>query len=129
MRARARIRGFHKSDPFFVCDVDDVEEPDEDGSELQALMRAHDGTVFRLPQRTFVPLVLALGRHDLGEVHALELRLQEQAGHLDRRLADVEASIAVDLKTLNEQDQVLGHLRSSHIPDRRPIDASIILTK
>ena len=29
-RARARIRGFAQSDPFFVCDVDDVEEPDED---------------------------------------------------------------------------------------------------
>src|SRR5574338_1124962 len=39
-RARARIRGFSQSDPFFVCDVDDVEEPDEDSGELQALMRS-----------------------------------------------------------------------------------------
>ena len=39
-RARARITGFAKSDPFFVCDVEDVEEPDEDTAELQALMRS-----------------------------------------------------------------------------------------
>src|SRR4029079_8048847 len=27
-------------DPFFICDVDDVEEPDEDTGETQALMRS-----------------------------------------------------------------------------------------
>ncbi len=39
-RARARIRSFAQSEPFFVCDVDDVEEPDEDGVEATALMRS-----------------------------------------------------------------------------------------
>jgi len=39
-RARARVRGFSQIDPFFVCDVEDVEEPDEDGSEIAALMRS-----------------------------------------------------------------------------------------
>src|SRR6186997_1004868 len=39
-RARARIRGFSQIDPFFVCDVEDVEEPDEDTSEIAALMRS-----------------------------------------------------------------------------------------
>jgi ATP-dependent Lon protease len=39
-RARARIRGFAQSDPFFVCDVEDVEEPDDDAVEIQALMRS-----------------------------------------------------------------------------------------
>jgi ATP-dependent Lon protease len=39
-RARARIRGFAQSDPFFVCDVTDVEEPEEDGTEIAALMRS-----------------------------------------------------------------------------------------
>jgi len=39
-RARARVRGFSQIDPFFVCDVDDVEEPDEDTTEVQALMRS-----------------------------------------------------------------------------------------
>src|SRR6476469_4515072 len=34
-RARARVRGFVQSEPFFVCDVDDVEEPDEDTTEVQ----------------------------------------------------------------------------------------------
>jgi len=39
-RARARITSFAQREPFFVCDVEDVEEPEEDGSELQALMRS-----------------------------------------------------------------------------------------
>ena len=37
-RARANIRGFHQIDPFFVCDVDDVEEPEEDQALVRALM-------------------------------------------------------------------------------------------
>jgi len=39
-RARARITGFAKSDPFFICDVEDVEEPEDDTAEIQALMRS-----------------------------------------------------------------------------------------
>ena len=39
-RARARIKGFVQADPFFVCDCDDVEEPEDDTAELQALMRS-----------------------------------------------------------------------------------------
>src|SRR5512132_2590170 len=39
-RARARIRGFSQSEPFFVCDVEDVEELDDDAVEVQALMRS-----------------------------------------------------------------------------------------
>jgi ATP-dependent Lon protease len=37
-RARANIRGFHQIDPFFVCEVDDVEEPEEDPTLVRALM-------------------------------------------------------------------------------------------
>ena len=37
-RARANIRGFHQIDPFFVCEVDDVEEPEEDQALVRALM-------------------------------------------------------------------------------------------
>jgi ATP-dependent Lon protease len=39
-RSRARIRGFAQSEPFFVCEVEDVEEPDDDAVEIQALMRS-----------------------------------------------------------------------------------------
>jgi ATP-dependent Lon protease len=39
-RARARIRNFIQSEPFFACDVDDVEEVEDDRHELQALMRS-----------------------------------------------------------------------------------------
>ena len=38
--ARARIRGFAQIEPFFVCEVEDVEEPDEDRVESRALMRS-----------------------------------------------------------------------------------------
>src|ERR1700753_555341 len=39
-RARARIRGFAQSEPFFVCDVEDVDESDDDIAELAALIRS-----------------------------------------------------------------------------------------
>src|ERR1041385_4539769 len=39
-RARARIRGFAQTEPFFVCDIEDVEESDDDVLELQALIRS-----------------------------------------------------------------------------------------
>src|SRR5882757_921457 len=39
-RARARIRGFAQSEPFFVCDVEDVDEIDDDAVEILALMRS-----------------------------------------------------------------------------------------
>src|SRR6186997_816613 len=39
-RARARVRNFVQSDPFFICDVEDVEETDEDAAEIAVLMRS-----------------------------------------------------------------------------------------
>src|SRR4051794_36905144 len=39
-RARVRIRGFAQTDPFFTCEVDDVDEHDDDANEIQALMRS-----------------------------------------------------------------------------------------
>src|SRR5665811_52375 len=39
-RSRARIHSFSQSEPFFVCDVEDVEETDEDPVETAALMRS-----------------------------------------------------------------------------------------
>jgi ATP-dependent Lon protease len=39
-RARARIRDFAQLDPFFTVDVDDVDETEEDTSEIEALMRS-----------------------------------------------------------------------------------------
>src|SRR4030095_14111203 len=39
-RARARIRAFAQTDPFFVCDVEDVDESEDDSAEVQALMRS-----------------------------------------------------------------------------------------
>jgi ATP-dependent Lon protease len=39
-RARAQIRSFTQIDPFFMCDVDDLPEPDDDRSLVAALMRS-----------------------------------------------------------------------------------------
>src|SRR5262252_7475138 len=36
-RARVRIKRFVQSEPFFACEVDDVDEPIDDTVELQAL--------------------------------------------------------------------------------------------
>jgi ATP-dependent Lon protease len=38
-RARGRIRSFTQQEPFFVCDVEDVEEHDDEAVEIGALMR------------------------------------------------------------------------------------------
>jgi len=40
--------------------------------------------------------------------HALEARLQEQAGFLERRVAELEMRLAVELKALRQQDQALA---------------------
>ena len=39
-RARARIKSFAQTEPFFTCDVEDVEEPEDDAAEIAALMRS-----------------------------------------------------------------------------------------
>src|SRR6188768_2184844 len=39
-RARARVRNFVQSDPFFICDVEDVDETDDEGVDIQVLMRS-----------------------------------------------------------------------------------------
>jgi ATP-dependent Lon protease len=39
-RARARIKSFAQTEPFFTCDVEDVEEPDDDPAVIAALMRS-----------------------------------------------------------------------------------------
>ena len=40
--------------------------------------------------------------------HALEARLQEASGSMDRRLAEFEVKLAVELKALRQQDQALA---------------------
>src|SRR5258706_8338591 len=39
-RARAHTRGFSQIEPFFICDVDDIEEPEDDEGLVSALMRS-----------------------------------------------------------------------------------------
>ena len=39
---------------------------------MQALVRAHDRAVLRLPETAFVPLVRTFGGDHLGEIHALQ---------------------------------------------------------
>ncbi|MCX5747274.1 MAG: endopeptidase La [Proteobacteria bacterium] len=39
-RSRGRIRNFIQADPFFICDVDDVEELDDDSVDVATLMRS-----------------------------------------------------------------------------------------
>jgi ATP-dependent Lon protease len=39
-KSRARVIGFEQSTPFFMCEAEEIAEPDERGVELQALMRS-----------------------------------------------------------------------------------------
>src|SRR6187549_1823101 len=65
-RHAAAAVGEHPQDVAFHAVVE--------GDYVQPLVRTHHRAVFRLPQRTFIPLVLALGGHHLREVHALQAR-------------------------------------------------------
>src|SRR3954451_14231694 len=88
-RARARIRGFVQAEPFFVCDVDDVDEPDDDTVEIQALMRSVQD-VFE----DYVKLNTRIPPEMLVSVHTIE-----EAG----RLADtIVAHVALKLKDKQE---------------------------
>jgi hypothetical protein len=40
-------------------------------------------------------------------VHAVEERLEEHAQHVERRIAELEARIAQELKSLNKQDDIV----------------------
>jgi CII-binding regulator of phage lambda lysogenization HflD len=40
-------------------------------------------------------------------VNALEARLKEQTGHMERRLAELEAKIAIEIKALDRRDQAI----------------------
>jgi ATP-dependent Lon protease len=42
-KGRALIKGFEQSNPFFVCEVEDLVEPDDTTAETAALMRAVQG--------------------------------------------------------------------------------------
>jgi len=50
-------------------------------------------------------------------MHALEARLQENAGLVDRRVAELEVKLAVELKALRQQDQALASATEGQIAD------------
>ena len=52
-------------------------------------------------------------------MHALEARLQENAGLVDRSLAELEVKLAVELKALRQQDQDLGAATEGHLEEIR----------
>src|SRR5882757_8424445 len=88
-RARARIHGFAQSEPFFVCDVEDVEEADDDLAEIQALMRSvQDVFEDYVKLNTRIPPEMLVS-----------IRTIEEAG----RLADtIVAHVALKLKDKQE---------------------------
>jgi hypothetical protein len=50
-----------------------------------------------------------------GLVNGVEARLQEQGAQVDRRLADMETHLAVELKTLDQQDRTLARTVGENI--------------
>src|SRR5690242_14868977 len=88
-RARARIRGFVQSEPFFVCDVDDVDEEDDEAADVHALMR--------LTQDTFEDYVKLNTR--IPPEMLVSVRTIDEPG----RLADtIVAHVALKLKDKQE---------------------------
>src|SRR5690348_3004492 len=88
-RARARIRNFVQSEPFFVCDVDDVDEDDDEATDVHALMR--------LTQDTFEDYVKLNTR--IPPEMLVSVRTIDEPG----RLADtIVAHVALKLKDKQE---------------------------
>jgi hypothetical protein len=52
-------------------------------------------------------------------VNALDARLNELSGQMERRLTETEAKIALELKTLDQQDRAMASEAGSHIEEVR----------
>jgi hypothetical protein len=48
-------------------------------------------------------------------VNALDVRLKEQASHVERRLAEIESNFTAELKTLRQQDQAIASTVEAHL--------------
>jgi len=52
-------------------------------------------------------------------VNALEARLKEHSGQVERRLTDLEAKIAIELQSLHQQDQSIASGAETHLDEVR----------
>jgi hypothetical protein len=50
-------------------------------------------------------------------VNALDARLREQAGQVEKRLASLESKMAAELKVLREQDHAIGSAVENHVEE------------
>jgi ATP-dependent Lon protease len=124
-RARARIRRFTSSEPFFVCEAEEIAETEERTVELEALMRSvHSGF------ETFVKLNKKIPPETLQTVTAIESagRLADTiAGHLNlkleerqhlleslapaRRLEEVYARMQAEVEVLSVERKIRGRVK------------------
>ena len=85
-KARARIRSFQQSDPYFACDIELVEETNPDGKDIDALVRSVHATF-----ENYVKLNKKVPSEVLGNITQLSeaSRLSDTvATHLNLKIED-----------------------------------------
>jgi ATP-dependent Lon protease len=124
-RARARIRSFESHDPFFACQVEAVQEVDEDGVEVEALVRtvhsAFENFVKlnkKVPPETLntVAAIQAPGRLADSIVSHLNLKIEERQELLEsfapaKRLEEVYARMQAEIEVLSVERKIRGRVK------------------
>jgi len=122
---RARINRFASVDPFFACEIERLEEPDEEGVEVEALVRsAHTGFEHyiklnkKVPPETLntVTAVSTPGRLADTIVAHLNLRLEERQDLLEtiapnKRLEEVFARMQAEIEVLEVERKIRGRVK------------------
>jgi len=124
-RSRARIRRFTSREPFFVCEIEEIDESEERSVELEALVRAVH-SVFetfvklnkKIPPETLqtVTAIQAAGRLSDTIAGHLNLKLDERQELLEnlvpaRRLEDVHARMQAEIEVLSVERKIRGRVK------------------
>jgi len=124
-KGRARIRRFHSYDPFFACELEEVEEAEEASLEVEALVRtvhsAFESFVKlnkKVPPETVnsVTAVQAPGRLADTIVAHLNLKLEERQELLEcfapsKRLEEVYARMQAEIEVLSVERKIRGRVK------------------
>jgi ATP-dependent Lon protease len=124
-KSRARIVAFRSHDPFFACEVESVEEPDQESVEMEALVRTVHSSFEtfvklnkKVPPETLntVTAIQTPGRLADTIVGHLNLKLEERQELLEslgpgRRLEEVYARMQAEIEVLSVERKIRGRVK------------------
>jgi ATP-dependent Lon protease len=124
-RTRARIRRFEAHEPFFACEIEEIGEADDEGVEVEALIRTVHSAFEtfvklnkRVPPETLntVSAIQAPGRLADTIVSHLSLKLAERQELLEsfapeKRLEEVYARMQAEIEVLSVERKIRGRVK------------------